>query len=579
MGLIANMMRRMGYQKAINVAELQQLVSSVYSSSTMGIAQEKPYSALVDSYRSWVYTSVDKISKTVAMLPVELYIYRSRRTGQKVILSGTKLHEFKMLESPGDRVTAEKEIGLEREPVLSHPFLDLIHRPNGTMTRMMLWYETMIRMELAGMCCWYMPKGKLGIPGEIWPLPLTKTAKIQAKVSTRAELEYWHYQDGQVNQKFDPKEILFFHYPNPGNPWMGFSPLMAQTYPYDIDLFMMQQQRALYERGATPGIHLHTDQNLGPDQVKDIKEYLDSNYAGATKAGFPIITHSGLKLERAGFTPKEALLKDVAEWAREKLVTSYDLSDGKLGLVKDANRANMEALDVSFVRECMKPKTMLMEEAIETFLLPVYDQGLTLDFQLPDVANREMNVKERESNLTHFITVVNEEREKMGKPPVPWGDKPWVPMTMVQEGGQLPSEPVKIQEPEEEALVPLDFKEDLEEEGEDQEELRWKLMAELLRRSVSDKIDRQTEEIRSIGASISAIRKAVPKEVAVSPVPVQVSLRAAPQARRIIMNRDERGILLGADVEEKTKTTHRVVIKRDERGLLLGAESEEVKDG
>lgn len=435
MAILERFLKRIGYSKAASRRELDQLISSVYSGNVHGVTSDRPYSALVDGYKSWVYTAVDKISKTVAMLPVELYVYRSRSTGKKAIVPGSVVHELKMIKG-GDRAVREKEIGLEREPLEDHPFLDLINRPNGTMTRMLLWYETMLRMELAGMCCWYVAMNKAGLPGEIWPLPLTKTAEIRVKVSGTAQIEYWNYQDGAVVQKFEPKEIVFMHYPNPGNPWIGFSPLQAQTYPYDIDLYMMISQRNLYERGAMPGMNLHTNQPLSPDQVKDMMDWLNANYAGATKAGFPIVTHSGLELKNAAFTPKDALLQHVAKWAREKLITAYDLSEGKLGLVSDVNRANAEALDVTFVRECLQPKCLLIEEAIETFLLPAYDEGLTLDFQLPDVANREMDVTERVANLGSFVTTINEERSKMGLGEVEWGDRPWMPMSVVQEGAE-----------------------------------------------------------------------------------------------------------------------------------------------
>jgi len=430
--------RRFGYSRT---SDLSALVSSVLTSQATGVVQEKSYSALVDCYKSWVYTSIDKIAKTVAMLPLKLYVYR--RDGQKILDPRWIRTEEKNLPSVGERKYYLKQMGVEKQEVLSHPFLDLIHRPNGIMTRFLLWYETMIRLELAGLCGWYMPKNGLGIPGEIWPLPLSKTAEFRPIVEPTMEISGWYYQDGNVNKTLPPDEVLLHKYPSPVSPYHGMSPLMAQTYPYDLDLFFMQQQTAFYQNKGVPGLHLHTDQNLGKQQVDEIRQQLMAEFGATIRSGRPLVTHSGLKADKTGFSPRENMIDKVAKYAREKLITAYDLSEGKLGLVSDVNRANIEALDVSFVRECLKPKCMMIEETIETFLLPRYDLGLTCDYDLPDTGDKEFALKERELNLRNLVTVVNEERGKMGLKPVSWGDLPWMQLSMIQLGSEPEGPPAK----------------------------------------------------------------------------------------------------------------------------------------
>jgi HK97 family phage portal protein len=433
-------MEKRGYAKAETIvgAVIGSYLTNMVGSVSLS---EKKYSQLVDAYRSWVYTCIDKIAKAVAVIPLRLFIYR--RSGRKVVDLSWLAH-YKSVDHEEKRYIL-KNLSLEREEIFGHPFLDLMRRPNHLMTRFMLWYETLIRLELAGYCGWYLPTNRIGLPMEIWPLPLTKNANLTPKVNSDLTLQYWEYKDGEINRRFDPKDVLFMRYPHPASPFQGMSPLMAQLYPYDIDLFLMQQQRGLFANSAIPGLHLSTDQKLVKEQIDELKAIIDAQYVSPGKAGTTLITHSGLKADSIAMTGRELMIDKVSKFAREKLITSYDLSEGKLGMVADVNRANMEALDKTFVMECLKPKCMLIEEMIECFCLPRYTDGLTCDFDLPDMDDKEFTLKELESNLTTGLHTINEERARRGEQPVDWGDRPWLPFGVTQPrvGGSLPEPPSK----------------------------------------------------------------------------------------------------------------------------------------
>jgi phage portal protein BeeE len=392
----------------------------------------------VDCYRSWVYTSIDKIGKTMGMRPGHLYVYR-RKGGEKILdPSGIRM-QLKEIGTASERAYALKQMDVEKQEIFDHPWLDLLRRPNGIMSKMVLWYETIMRMELGGLCGWYLPKNGLGLPGEIWPLPLTKGATLKPRVSGNMQIEEWIYQDGSVRRTFKPEEILPLKYPNPSSPWEGFSPLMAQQYPYDIDLFLMQQQRALLKNMGIPGMHLHTEQQLLKERLTEILEQIRDQWGDATRSGRPMVTHSGLKADKAGWSNRDMQFGPLAKYSREKTITSYDLSEAKLGLEVPSNRANMEVLDETFIKECIGPKCALIEEQIETFLLPRYDRGLTFEFDLPDTGDRDLILRETEMELRNFVTVVNDVRARKGLPPVPWGSKPWIPLGVSQEGSEPPA--------------------------------------------------------------------------------------------------------------------------------------------
>lgn len=428
MSFIDSLLNKIGYIKA---SQAVNLVSSVTTTPT-GISPEKSYKDLVEAYQSWVYASVDKIAKTVASLPLKLFIYRNKK-GEKILgASGLKLHLKQY--SSSDQKQYLKSKGIEKEEITDHPWLDLINHPNGIMSRFMLWYETVTRLELSGLCAWYQVKGAFGLPMKIWTLPLTENAEIKPVVSSKLEIIRWEYKDGDIQTTFKPDEIVAIKYPHPGSPFKWFSPLLANQYPYDIDLYLMQTQNALLQNKGVPGLTLQTKQELTKQQVQQIKEQVYEQLGGITKRGQTFILHSGFEKVNTPWSPQEAGFDKMEEYARQKLLSGFDLSDGKMGLVKDANRANMEALDHTYIKECIRPKCMLIEEIIETFQLPIYDQGLTCDYELPDNSDKDLKLKERQINLSTGYTCINQERERDGKQPVPWGDEPWFPIGLMQPG-------------------------------------------------------------------------------------------------------------------------------------------------
>jgi len=409
-------------------------ISAYYTyTGSGGVIPEKEYWQLVEAYKSWVYRACDKIAKTVATVPMRLFVYRSRMT-QKIVRNISWKFVYRSLETEADRNYFVKNQNFQREEVIDHPYLDLLRHPNDLMTRFSLWYNTMVRLELSGLVGWLKIRDRLGVTRRIIPLPATKYARLRPKVSSAMELQAWEYQDGDIRQKFNPDEVFPMIYPHPASPFQGMSPLMAQIIPYDLDLFLMQQQKAFFQRGANPGMILTTDQKLNHDQISEIQHQINEKYAGALMSGETMVLHSGFKHEKLGQTGRENLLTDVANFARDKLLTAYDLSPGVVGIVDDVNRASMKGLKDTYILDCIRPKCYLMEEAQETWFLPDYDEGLTCEFDLPSTDDEQFKLRERESNLKTGFRTINEERVRHGEEPVPWGDRPWLPGTMIQVG-------------------------------------------------------------------------------------------------------------------------------------------------
>ncbi|MBU2177767.1 MAG: phage portal protein, partial [Gammaproteobacteria bacterium] len=189
-------------EKAVSLAAINSALFGTDLVQSSGIAtSSKSYQTLVDAYQSWVYICIDKIAKTVAMLPLGLYAYK--KNGKWIDGHQIKT-KIKTLENKKEISRYMKMDDVEKIAINNHPFLDVLKKPNPASTRFILWYDTMVRMELAGSCAWYYSKNKFGQPLEIFALPIKSSATLSIIPDDKLIYGKFKYQDGNKVTMFDP---------------------------------------------------------------------------------------------------------------------------------------------------------------------------------------------------------------------------------------------------------------------------------------------------------------------------------------------------------------------------------------
>jgi len=395
---------------------------------------DKSYSTLCANYKGWVFTCINKKAMTVACTPLKLKAYRQN----KQYIKGNHLKSYlQTYKNKYERTRYLKEMKVEEIELFEHPFLDLMTRPNPIMTRFEFWVNLVIRLELAGYCGVYVVKHPiLGTPVELWPLPLRKEATLNVIPDREKIIGGYIYRDGNIQVTFKPDEIVVFKYPNPDSVYEGLSKIITQEYPYNIDIYLDQQQYNLLRNKATFGNVFETDARLHKEAVDALISDIDGQFGGVLSTGKPLVLHSGLHLRdsKLTLTSKDLAFKEMSELASEKIISAFDTSKGKLGIVTDVNRANAEALDETYYKEGIKPTCLLIEEVFESFILPLYDEKITCDFELPTFNNREMDLHEDSEYLSRGVYTINEVRARKGDEPVEWGELPWMPFSLTQYG-------------------------------------------------------------------------------------------------------------------------------------------------
>jgi SPP1 gp7 family putative phage head morphogenesis protein len=113
-----------------------------------------------------------------------------------------------------------------------------------------------------------------------------------------------------------------------------------------------------------------------------------------------------------------------------------------VGITDGLNRATVEAGDIILTKYTIYPKLRLVEQQLNQDLVSMFDGDLFCAFDTPAIEDREQNRADWDLAMRNYSMVPNELRNKLGLPPVPWGDKPLVPFYLFPLG----SEPVEITE-------------------------------------------------------------------------------------------------------------------------------------
>ena len=121
----------------------------------------------------------------------------------------------------------------------------------------------------------------------------------------------------------------------------------------------------------------------------------------------------------------------LANWSQEKILAAYNVPPGKVGMVKDVNRANAVGIDITFNSEAILPRLLLMDDVITRSVTKKFDERILLKHDNPIPRDRELDIKEVEKKVAVPQWTINEAREMEGKPPMPGGDEILVPLNHI----------------------------------------------------------------------------------------------------------------------------------------------------
>ena len=410
--------------------------------SLTGLGLQEKSATLLEEYMSWTYANVSTIAESVAQIKIQLF----------------------RLQSDG-----------QVKEVKKHPILELINRPNPYMTKSefielltdyrLLTGESPIRL-----------KGK-GEPEELWPVdPLTLNPVVGKTAKGFEFITGYEMNDntgGEVKViKLKPEEVVFIKNINPRNMWRGYGVVEAAQLSIDTMHYSEHYNMNFFKNSAVPFTVLYTDQKLTPKIMNRLKDSWNTNYKGVNNSFKTAVLEAGLKVERLQQTSKDMDFIEQQKFLRDKLMAMFRTTKIAMGITEDVNRAAADASEYIFMKNCIKPKMAQFIEALNEFLLPLFNKNgdLFLSFVDPVPRDRTALMNEYAQAYNKWLTP-NEIRELEGYPSIEGGDEIWQSLVLAPMSSALqadanrlnPTDPEGTQnpdpseeEPKEDEPVPME---------------------------------------------------------------------------------------------------------------------------
>ncbi|WP_182085593.1 phage portal protein [Aureimonas sp. ME7] len=266
--------------------------------------------------------------------------------------------------------------------VEAHPLLDLLRRPNGMGDGAALVEALVGHLLLSGAA--HVEASVLdGRPRLLHALRPDQTRVVCSADGWPEVVE--HRTGGRVRRLgLDgdgdrPASVLAIRLFHPLSEADGFAPIAAAQTALDLHNAATRWNKALLDNSARPSgalVYQAGDgSNLSPDQFERLKTELESGYAGAARAGRPMLLEGGLDWKAMALSPRDMDFMEARNGAARDIAIAFGVPPMLLGIPGDATYANYAEANRALIRLTVLPLLSRLCGALGNWLGAYFEGG------------------------------------------------------------------------------------------------------------------------------------------------------------------------------------------------------------
>lgn len=383
--------------------------------------------ALVDQFRSWVFTASTTNGSAVANVPLRLYattnpgdaMPRSRggRGGKNYReLDSRELKDLQARSSSQKLLVATSQAQIVTE-ILDHPFLDLMKNINPYRDQFEFFEETTIFGDLTGDSFWYVVKDALGTPIELYLLPSQYVRIVPSKTKMIKGYLYGRNQTKQV--AFTVDEIIHFRRPNPLNQLYGMGCVEATWGSVSLHNSMNEYEFALNKNMGVPSTVINYNGQIAKDDIKRLEREWNLVMSGIRNSGKVKVVSEDFNVKTLALAPRDMGYKEGRKYTKNDILNAFGIPISMVE-TENVNKANAQAGNEQYARRAVLPRIRRMENKLNQSLIPMYNEPrLFVAFDNPVPEDEAFELSKSNQLYTSRIITRGEARQEMGYNPEP----------------------------------------------------------------------------------------------------------------------------------------------------------------
>lgn len=311
-----------------------------------------------------------------------------------------------------------------RQEILNHPFMMVWERPNAFYTGDLFRETVQMHLDLVGEGVIVLNKLG-GVVFEMWPV---RPDRIEPVKHPKEYLVGYIYKapDGE-EVPLEKDQVIHIKYPNPADPYRGMGPVQTVLNDIDAARYSAEWNRNFFINGAKPGGIIEVDYRMQDAEFNEFVARWRQQHQGVANAHRVAVLENA-KWVDTSFSMSDMQFIELRNLPRELIREAFAFPKPMLGTVDDVNRANSEAGKEILAENHTNPRLRRWKSVVNTFLLPQFANGKTLelDYDDPTPINHEAADRERNSQTAGANKLVlagyhpDDVTDAMGLPRMRW---------------------------------------------------------------------------------------------------------------------------------------------------------------
>ena len=338
-----------------------------------------------------VYVAGGAIARKVAMQPVKVKAITRKK-------SGIRMEEVDPLHA----------LNVVLEEVNSHP----------SFVPFDLWFLTVMWRLILGDSFWWKTRNRFDKPTELWPIPPQWVHVIPDPHTyiSGYRVDGGTFFSGSSDVVIPTRDMV--HTRENSVDWSGTGrfygtpPTSAAAEMVDIHEQMLKRLYYTFKNYAPPGLNYGTDEILTDAQAEEALVWILAQHGRTEQTGRPIVSHSGYKVTEFAKGQREMDYQTSLETAFDYILATFGVPSAVVGILKDANRASMDAAMASFAQNTVNPLLVSLSQHLTIQLARDFDKRLVIEFEPCTVQSAEQIRKDMEFGMKSGAVTPNEVRQE-----------------------------------------------------------------------------------------------------------------------------------------------------------------------